>query len=243
MIYIIPVKNGMYAGFLVIILENTDFTIHSYDAYNKKEPDVKGGESHQLYRAFKEIQKKRSDEMFPLSRITRDSMVTQYDKLRAQLKVDSLMVLKKEEEFRFMTDHLPAPFCDLVLGDNYRSFTPDQQKKALAVFKEKYPEGANYKRILSEMAVDAATGIGKKFTDFTMSDPDGKRISVGNFVEKYKYTLVDFWGSSCGPCRLEMPYVREVYQKYHDQGLEIIGVAIDDKHNVWVKAIASLNMP
>lgn len=35
----------------------------------------------------------------------------------------------------------------------------------------------------------------------------------------------------------------EAYNRYHAKGFEIVGVSLDNKHDAWVKAIASLNMP
>ena len=84
---------------------------------------------------------------------------------------------------------------------------------------------------------------GQKFIDFSMPDPDGKSLSIGEIVKKNKLTLVDFWASWCGPCRQEMPNVVEAYNRYHAKGFEIVGVSLDNKHDAWVKAIASLNMP
>jgi thiol-disulfide isomerase/thioredoxin len=40
--------------------------------------------------------------------------------------------------------------------------------------------------------------------------------------------MVDFWATWCPPCRAEIPHVAELYQKYHDQGFEIIGVSSDN---------------
>ncbi len=56
-------------------------------------------------------------------------------------------------------------------------------------------------------------------------------------------TIIDFWAAWCGPCRRENPNVVRVYEKYHDQGLEIIGVSLDgqsrqkDPKKTWVEAI------
>lgn len=51
----------------------------------------------------------------------------------------------------------------------------------------------------------------------------GKPITIGEFKGK-KVVLIDIWTYSCINCQRTLPYLKMWYDKYHDQGLEIIGV-------------------
>ena len=43
-----------------------------------------------------------------------------------------------------------------------------------------------------------------------------------------KYVLVKFTATWCGPCKMQIPGMREAYNKYHDKGLEIVSVYVWD---------------
>ncbi len=77
--------------------------------------------------------------------------------------------------------------------------------------------------------------IGKPAPEFKFPDPDGKEISNTDY--KGKILLIDFWASWCGPCRQEIPHVKEVYEKYNSQGIEVLSVSIDSKKEEWLKAL------
>lgn len=54
---------------------------------------------------------------------------------------------------------------------------------------------------------------------------DGGVVDIRDW--RGKVVLVDFWASWCGHCVEETPYLQRVYDRYHDQGLEIVGVSTD----------------
>jgi thiol-disulfide isomerase/thioredoxin len=55
--------------------------------------------------------------------------------------------------------------------------------------------------------------------------------------------LLDFWATWCISCRLELPNILETYAKYHDQGMDILGVSLDDNKTQLSRGIKELKIP
>ena len=65
---------------------------------------------------------------------------------------------------------------------------------------------------------------------------------------KGQYVLVDFWGSWCGPCLVEIPGLKEIHKKYKSaqfkeaDGLTIVSVAIERDEKRWKAAVSRTGM-
>ena len=100
-------------------------------------------------------------------------------------------------------------------------------------------EGARksqYGRILKEhVARLAKTEGGAKAPDFTLTDTKGNKVTMSSVKGKIK--IIDFWASWCGPCRMNNPHLKKLYEEFHPKGLEIIGVSLDTDKEAWEAAI------
>jgi thiol-disulfide isomerase/thioredoxin len=62
--------------------------------------------------------------------------------------------------------------------------------------------------------------------DFTLESLDGKSVRLSDL--RGKAVLLNFWATWCGPCKIETPWLVELQNQYGLQGLQVIGIAMDD---------------
>ena len=62
--------------------------------------------------------------------------------------------------------------------------------------------------------------------DFTLETLDGKKMTLSDL--RGKAVLLNFWATWCGPCKIETPWLVEMQNQYGAQGLQVVGVAMDD---------------
>ncbi len=91
--------------------------------------------------------------------------------------------------------------------------------------------------LISMVAALAVFGIGCKHkasangktsaTEVVIKSLDGKDVTVAQY--KGKVVLVNFWATWCEPCKIEIPELIQLQQKYEPKGFTILGVAMDDE--------------
>ncbi|MCC7359177.1 MAG: TlpA family protein disulfide reductase [Anaerolineales bacterium] len=68
--------------------------------------------------------------------------------------------------------------------------------------------------------------VGAPAPNFTLTDLDGRAVTLSDL--RGQVVLLNFWATWCGPCRLEMPLLQAAHEAYHEQGLTILAVDLDD---------------
>jgi thiol-disulfide isomerase/thioredoxin len=119
-------------------------------------------------------------------------------------------------------DHKGA--APLLQWSAQASRNPVEQSTFYRRLATNYPDTDEGKLAVAHVHRDDIVGhpIDLAFTDAIT----GRKVDLKDY--RGKLVLIDFWATWCPLCVEAMPHVKSLYQKYHDQGLEIIGVNLDN---------------
>ena len=129
---------------------------------------------------------------------------------------------------------LELPTSDLSLWQLLADFTKNGFRDDYdALFSELSP-GLKQSQlgILVKQGIDASNviGQGKKLPLYVYTNP--KQNSLDSMVVKAKYTLVQFWNTSCGSCIASIPQMQALYTAYATKGFDIISICYDKKERL-----------
>ena len=159
----------------------------------------------------------------------------QIDKLNQRF---SAVVIKTTEK------NIKNEFGYFLLTYYPEELIDNQTRKKLI---DKLPEEMQKRPVIQEMLSNLKqadkTAEGMTIKDFNQPGIDGTELSLMSEVAKNKITVIDFWASWCGPCRQEMPFMLEMFSKYKDKGLGIVGISLDEDSDSWKAATQQLNIP
>lgn len=159
---------------------------------------------------------------------------------------DSLINILSNQERKAYNAYLEKSL--LFIKEN-----PDSEISAFLVLKEKKEDIVNLFPDLNEKVKESVYGkliqekikiwnqnqIGSYAPDFEYINSKNQTVKLTEY--KGKFVILDFWGSWCGPCKMEIPKLKEFY-KENMKNVEIIGIACRDTKDKWEKAIKENNL-
>ncbi len=162
--------------------------------------------------------------------------------IRYQTEIETLSEQNEKIAMQFIKEN-PASVVSLDqiwywLYENDK--TPAEWDEIIAIFEPHWSGKKRFEEFKNEIAAKKNMAMGVKLPDAEFLTAKGDKVMLWSVLPKEKYVLVEFWASWCGPCRGEIPHLKEVKKKYPE--FEIVNISIDEKDADWRKALAEENM-
>ena len=217
-------------------LENGNILITG-ERYNTRAHGTPTNEAYNEYNdsinsLFTDLGRLHTSAMLATNQTSRDSA------LNAEHALEQVQVTREEA---FIQKYPASPISQRVI--DYRARRADS-KQIIRMLNMLAPEVQSdslpyYLRDFARRL--AKTEGGATAPDFTLYTSDGKPITLSSM--KGKYVLLDFWASWCAPCRASFPTIAKLYQEYHSDNFEIIGISVDRSEAAWRKALEQEKAP
>ena len=228
---------GARSGFQIFLENNASYTI-TFDNSSPAANHVEGGPVQKLFNEYRAIlldvmnkqqliQKQLNEASFKKDTVLREQLKKYYRD--AYLEYQSQLT-------DFLAKNADTYVAAYVVVSMMNTLKIDQLKEHYAKLGKNAKKTDMGQLIADRIEKTEQLAIGQVAPNFKLTTPNGKKVSLHSIKGKVK--LVDFWASWCGPCRNENPNVMAIYNEFHDKGLEIIGISLDDKKELWTKAIA-----
>ncbi len=166
--------------------------------------------------------------------------IDRIDTTRMQSALDSIRSVMDDME-RIILDVPKSNFSSIYSPFIILVTTRNQSKDFLDIYKAFTPEVQQsfYGKILfSRLPKDF---VGTEVLDVSLKDRSGVPVSLRSSLGEY--TLMLFWASTDKPCQAEIAHLKTLYEQYHDKGLNIYAISVDQDSLIWTKTLDEEKIP
>ena len=230
-------------GFPFFIEEGTIEVTAYKDSINKSK--VSGTPNNDTFSEYKE----------GADKLQKRFMSIQKQMSEAQSKGDTVSMNVMRETFtelqqdglnmdhKFIEEH-PSSMISVILLNNMLRQQTKPADSVSSLFDKLDPQVKNSdfgKNLTETFEKLNKVKVGATAPAFKAPTPEGTEMALSEALGKV--TIVDFWASWCKPCRAENPSMVKLYNQYHEKGLNVIGVSLDQKKEAWIEAIEQDGLP
>ena len=131
-----------------------------------------------------------------------------------------------------------------IIGQNYYTYGDGtgNVEEFTKRFREFAGENANiadgmYKQFMEVKKAKEKTASGVPAPDITLDLPDGKQVQLKDIC-KGKFTYIDVWATWCGPCKMEIPFMEKLVERFKgNDKVMFISISVDENVEAWKKMI------
>lgn len=228
--------------------EPIEITLLKEDNVLLSEPDIKAGEGNILFSDYMVFLNNSEEKIRNLSEEYSEEEL-QDPEVQSSLREKERKVISEITDYRrkAIKEHPNSLASAYILADilTSRAVSPTKLEEIYDSLSGDIKATFVGQELENVIFPSASTSIkvGDSAPDFTARNPAGNPVSLEEILKKEgDYTLVEFWASWCPNCQEEMPHLVKVYEEFHEEGLNIVGISIDNNKSEWENAIAEYGM-
>jgi len=155
--------------------------------------------------------------------------------VRAYEQVEMELVEAQKE---FIKAYPKSSYCIPILWEIDWSFTSAAEfKSCLELIDPSMHPQEDYRRLAALIKQMEKVEVGKTAPDFEINRTEGRPVRLSSVYGKSELLLLDFWASTCAPCRKENANIRKAYDLFQGKGFDVLGVSTDVRKEQWLAAI------
>ena len=219
-----------------------------YPSIKKENGEVDSFKSFMVYKRRSLNNVDWSDDRLLRTPVYHNKMTTYLNKLTAK-NPDSVIQAAEQlisrtdgnyETFKYIVHHITSKYERSKIMGMDKVFVHMAEKYYLSG-KADWMSKKQLKEIKKRVLRIKPNLIGKQAPRITMNSVTGEQVSLYSIEEPV--TVLFFWDSDCGHCKDAIPKLREVYNEYHEKGMEVYAVNIENKSKGWKKFVGNHEMP
>ena len=218
-----------------LIIENSDYTVSG----TWQEPTIESSSSIQkdlqVYEEGLDVYNEQMSSLYQEYRIANAE--------GDEAKVDSLVNILEDIDAKinaydslYISNSGKSIISVIALRNIFYKYDAEGLEIMLGKIDENAHYMEEYKYMATKLEQMQKVAVGQPYTDFGLETPEGAILNVSD-VHNNTVLLIDFWASWCGPCRAANPELVALYNEYHEEGFDILGVSLDRERDSWLKGI------
>jgi len=179
-----------------------------------------------------------------------DASLLKYKEFRTFINESAVRVAKQQYPtlsylnalIKYVESDVTEPLiAEFLINNNLYAYIEKNGAEAAkaysAVFK-RYVKSPNLLKAFDELCNQwNRLSVGSPSPDFNCTDISGKKFSLSNFRGKYLY--IDIWATWCAPCQREIPYMRQLEERYHNKEIYFVSISCDSNRAAWENMVKS----